>query len=391
MALVREVSPAGQRLLEAAARVGQEVAGPAADDVDINARFPHEAITAMRAEGLLGAFVPVDYGGSGCTVTDLSLLCTELGKHCGSAAMVFAMHQIQVACLVDAGRGVPYFDDLLVEIASSGRLIASATTEQGVGGNVRSSICAVEYDGEKMSIRKQASVISYGAFVDDILVTARRDADAADSDQVLVHVQRPNLTLDKQIDEWDTLGMRGTCSVGFELYATGTVDQILPRSYAVLSAQTMLPVTHITWASMWLGIAENAVQKARAFVRAAARKQAGTLPPGARHLAVVVGQLDRVRALVEACVRDYEEARVDLANATTMAATIRMNNLKLCVSADVVAIVRASLEICGLAGFRNGTPYSLGRQLRDAQSAPLMIHNDRILEHNASLLCILKD
>jgi acyl-CoA dehydrogenase len=74
-----------------------------------------------------------------------------------------------------------------------------------------------------------------------------------------------------------------------------------------------------------------------------------------------------------------------------MAFTIRMNNLKLCVSEDVVAIVQASLEICGLDSYRNGTVSSLGRQLRDAQSAPLMVHNDRLIDHNAGLLCITKD
>ncbi len=391
MSLLSDISPAGREFLAAATYIGIEVLAPAADEVDAEARFPHEAVAAMRAEGLLGAFVPAELGGGGCTVTDLSLICTELGKHCGSSAMIFAMHQIQVACIVDAGRGLPYFDELLTEIATRGRLIASATTELGIGGNVRASLCAVEYDGEKISLRKQASVISYGAYVDDVLVTARRDLDAAASDQVIVHVQRPNLTLDDQIDVWDTLGMRGTCSVGFELYATGTTDQILPLPYADVSAQTMLPVTHITWASLWLGIAEHAVTKARKLVRAAARKQPGTLPPSARHLATVVGQLERVRALVEMGVRDYERVRRDLSVGSTMAFTIQMNNLKLCVSADVFAIVKGSLEICGLAGFRNGTEYSLGRQLRDSQSASLMVHNDRILDHNASLLCILKD
>ncbi|MCU1366996.1 MAG: Acyl-CoA dehydrogenase [Ilumatobacteraceae bacterium] len=391
MPLVTEISPTGRDLLGIATRIGEEIAAPHADDVDANARFPHESIQAMRDGGLLGAFVPERFGGGGCSITDLSLICTELGKHCGSSAMIFAMHQIQVACIVDTCQGLPYFDDLLAEIARAGRLIASATTEAGIGGNVRSSICAVEYDGEKISLRKQASVISYGAYVDDILVTARRDPDAAASDQVIVHVQRPNLTLDNQIDEWDTLGMRGTCSVGFELYATGTVDQILPRPYAEVSAGTMLPVTHITWASLWLGIAEHAVRKARAVVRAAARKQPGTLPPSARHLATVVGQLDRFRALVAACVRDYELARVDPAIGASMAFTIQMNNLKLLASTDVFAIVHASLEICGLSAYRNGTEFSLGRQLRDAKSASLMVHNDRILDHNASLLCILKD
>ena len=390
MSLVGEVSEVGAAMLAAAIRVGVDFAGPAANSVDVDARFPSEAIDAMRREGLLAALVPARYGGGGCTYTDLSVVCTELGKHCSSAAMVFAMHQIQVACIVEHCKGLRYFDDLLTEIAQTGRLIASATTEAGIGGDVRSSLCSVECDGEKIRIEKNASVISYGNYVDDVLVTARVSTHAAASDQVIVHVCRPNLTLEPN-GEWDTIGMRGTSSVGFLLQATGTVDQIVPTKYAEVSARTMLPVSHITWASLWLGIAENAVQKARVHVRSAARKSPGTLPPSALHLAETFGVLEKIRALLETGVHEYERVRHDADAATSMSFTIRMNNLKLSVSQDVLDVVQQCLFICGIAGFRNDSPYSLGRQLRDANSARLMVHNDRILDHNASLLCAMKD
>ena len=390
MSLVDEASEVGASMLAAAVRIGVAVAGPAADSVDAEARFPAEAIDALRTEGLLAALVPAKYGGGGCTYTDLSVVCTELGKHCSSAAMVFAMHQIQVACIVEHCQGLQYFDELLTEIAHSGRLLASATTEAGVGGDVRSSLCAVEYDGEKISIAKDASVISYGGYVDDVLVTARASTIAATSDQVIVHVCRPNLTLEPT-GEWDTIGMRGTSSIGFALSATGTVEQIVPTKYAEVSARTMLPVSHITWASLWLGIAENAVQKARVFVRSAARKSPGTLPTSALHLAETFAALEKIRALIEIGVHEFERVRHDVDAATSMSFAIRMNNLKLSVSQDVLAVVQQCLFICGIAGFRNDTQYSLGRQLRDANSARLMVHNDRILDHNASLLCVMKD
>jgi len=44
------------------------------------------------------------------------------------------------------------------------------------------------------------------------------------------------------------------------------------------------------------------------------------------------------------------------------------------------------LMICGMAGYKNGTDYSVGRHLRDLYSAPLMINNDRIAQNTASLL-----
>ena len=203
-------------LLDLVAKIGREVARPAAAAVDSESRFPHESIEALREGGLLAALIPESHGGPGCTYADVAAMCTELGRHCGSTAMVFAMHHIQVACVVEHGQGTPYFDELMRDIALRGRLMASATTELGVGGDVRSSICAVESDGDTFRLEKNASVISYGEHVDDVLVTARRSPDAAASDQVIIHVQRPAMQLTPN-GTWDAFGMRGTCSIGFLL------------------------------------------------------------------------------------------------------------------------------------------------------------------------------
>ena len=55
-----------------------------------------------------------------------------------------------------------------------------------MGGDLRRSVCAVERDGPRIRVIKQAPVISYGEEADDILLTARRAPDAAAADQVLV-------------------------------------------------------------------------------------------------------------------------------------------------------------------------------------------------------------
>ena len=384
------LSPSGRARLATVQRIGREIVAAAAVDVDRDSRFPSESIDALRSEGLLAALVPTRYGGGGCTYTDIAAMCRELGQHCGSTAMVFAMHQIQVACIVEYGQGEAHFDQFLSEIASRGRLIASATTEAGVGGDVRTSICAVEQFGDKFRLEKNATVISYGDHVDDVLVTARRDADAAASDQVIVHVQRPLLEMEPR-GTWDAFGMRGTCSIGYLLRATGTIDQIVPTPYSVLSERTMLPVTHILWSSLWLGLADDAMTKARTFVRAAARKSPGVTPLGARHLAVAQANLDTMRATIEGALAEYEAMRAEPNVESTLSFAIRMNQLKLTSSTLVVEIIQAAMHVCGIAAYRNDTPFSLGRQLRDAYSAALMVHNDRIIEHNASLLCIAKE
>ena len=65
---------------------------------------------------------------------------------------------------------------------------------------------------------------------------------------------------------------------------------------------------------------------------------------------------------------------------------LRINNLKLTASTLVVEIVTEALGICGILAYKNDSQWSLGRQLRDAHSAALMINNDRIQDTNAALL-----
>ncbi len=68
-----------------------------------------------------------------------------------------------------------------------------------------------------------------------------------------------------------------------------------------------------------------------------------------------------------------------------------MNNLKVATSQLAVDIAQRALSICGISGYRNDSLFAVGRHLRDAHSASLMIANERIHASSASLLLVLKD
>src|SRR4051812_623335 len=97
-------------------RIGLEVAGPNANDVDKQARFPHETLAALKKEKLLGAFVPQELGGLGCDITTLGSMCESLGQHCSASGMVLAMHHIQVGCIVRHHGGSPAIASYLREL-----------------------------------------------------------------------------------------------------------------------------------------------------------------------------------------------------------------------------------------------------------------------------------
>jgi acyl-CoA dehydrogenase len=369
--------------------VARGVVASFAADVDRRARFPKEAIDALRDDRLLSVLVPAELGGDGATIEEVSAMTTSLSRACASTGMVFAMHQIQVACLVQYG-GSQYLTDYVAEeVVGKQVLLASATTEVGTGGDIRSSRCAVEIAGATFCLDKQAPVISYGSYADAVLATARRGPDRPESDQVLVLCQRPGLVL-SALSEWDTLGFRGTCSQGFELHATGPIDAILPEEFGSISAETMLPVSHLLWSSVWVGIAQAAVAQASQYVRQQARRRPGTMTAASTHLADLVASLQQFEALLQRGLSMYAQA-CDSGSADQMELALFMNGLKVTASKSVLDITVGALGVCGIEGYREDSPFSLGRLIRDAHGAALMVSNDRITAHSAQMLLVMKE
>lgn len=361
-----------------------ELAAGHADDVDRTARFPHEGVDSLRDLGAMSALA------DGISFPTVAQACHVLARSCSATAMVFAMHSIEVACLLGHREDWAWLDGYLLDLRRDQRLIASVTSEIGTGGDMGRSIAAVETaeDGS-CSFTKQAPTVSYGSYADDFLTSLRRDPAAEGGDQVMVLSSREQTTLD-QFGTWDPLGMRGTCSPGFTIAAQFSAEQVVPAPYTRIGAETMVPASHLLWSHVWTGIATEAFDRARKSVKA------GAVPAGSgrgQRLSELHGELAAVRAQVAEAMERWlrEAAEPGRPALSTMSATLRHNALKTSVSAAVARITSGALEVCGIAGYRNDSPFSVGRLLRDSLSASLMVSNDRLHETNASLLMVVKE
>ncbi len=372
----------GSLVLQRTAAVAGAAAAEA-NEVDQEARFPKAAIDAAREQKLLGMLIPVAFGGFGASIHDVTEVCYTLGRACASAAMIFAMHQTKVACLVRHGSGSRYHEELMRRVATEQLLLASSTTEGQNGGNIRSSAAAVERNATEISLVRNATVISYGAEADGIVTIARRANDAASSDQVLLALTKDHYTLERG-QGWETLGMRGTCSAGFELKIEGPAEMIFPEAYEKIHAQTMTPVAHLTWSSVWAGIAAAAVERAQRFIRKAARGAGGQMPPGAAHYTAAKMSLAKLRAMITTNLDAYTTHEYDERALVSLDFQSAINLLKVQASELAVETAMHAMRACGLSGYRNDGEFSVGRHLRDALSAPLMINNDRILGNIAT-------
>lgn len=391
---IRETARSGERILadgltskpanisariEAVAAVAKHYA----DEVDRDARFPFETFDALRSQRLLGLLLPRDCGGEAASVSDVADICYALGRACSSSAMIYAMHQANVACVSRHADRNGKFSAILRRIGTEQLLVASSTTEGQNGANVRVSASAIVAEGDRFTLSRNASVVSYGTAADVIVSTARRSPDSLPTDQVLAILFRENYQLARTV-HWDVMGMRGTCSEGFQLEASGDCVQVLIDPYERIHRRTMMPVTHLLWAACWAGVAAGAVERAQLFVRKASRSAKGVLPPGAPLATQASLTLMTLASLVQSALADYERRAASVDGLEDIAFQTSLNLLKVAASENAITAVMHAFNACGIAGYRNDSEFSMARSLRDILSTSIMINNSRILANVAT-------
>ncbi|MBD9725903.1 acyl-CoA/acyl-ACP dehydrogenase [Streptomyces caniscabiei] len=375
----------GRELAIIAAETAARTLADHADLVDRDGVFPEASVAALARTGLLNAVLPHHLGGMGLSTATLSEVARTLGRACGSTAMIWTMHQVQLACVarhIDAADAA--LAELFTLIVAGNGLIASVTSELGVGGNLRESRVPCHSEGGRVSFVKQAPTISYGLMADAFLITARRNSEAAASDQVLVLASRDQVEL-QDVGEWDVMGMRGTRSPGCRIAVDVPSAQVLSTPFAEVAAHTMVPLSHILWSAAWIGIAEEAARRATHRLRQNGRLGKQGAAPDLR-LASIGQRLDALNGLLQSVIRGYEQLDETNTGIVTSDFAVEANSLKLAASTETVEIAETALEICGMQGYQERGVHSVARMLRDLYSARLMISNSRLQETNATAM-----
>ena len=221
-------------------------------------------------------------------------------------------------------------------------------------------------------------MISYGAQADAVVTTARRDANADASDQVLVVFEKKNYSLEIT-GGWDTLGMRGTCSSGFALKAIGAPEQIMPVPYGEDSQRN-----HGAHLASDVGGQLGRHRRRRGGAGAQIHAQGASVPARCRRACRIspksLAKLRSLRALIAASLNRYESIAQD------------PKALSLGGFPDRDQSSEGGRFGTG-GGNRDGGdarhgPFRLSQRhrgfasaaaLRDVLSSPIMINNDRIL------------
>jgi alkylation response protein AidB-like acyl-CoA dehydrogenase len=252
--------PTDADLIDRAAAVGGQIAGDASRH-DVEGTFVEEGLQGLREAGLLALAVPAELGGLGATVRQVAMVQRELAHHCGSTALATSMHQHVVAFTAwRFRRGMPGAEGTLRRVADEGVLLVS--TGGGDFTHPRGEATKVD-GGYRVSGRKQfASQSNFG----DVLSTMFVYEDPEQGRRVLnmaVPVRAEGVTV---LDNWDTLGMRGTASNDVVLEDVFVPeDKVLAnRPYGVVDPplQVIASIAMPIISAVYLGVAEAAYEAA---------------------------------------------------------------------------------------------------------------------------------
>lgn len=175
---------------------------------DESDRFVAENYVLLKEAGLVKAAVPLEFGGGGAEIAELCEMLRIMARACGSTALAFAMHTHQVAIPAWRWRhqNVAAVEPLLKRVAAENLILLSSGGSDWIGGSGK----AEKVDGGyRITARK---VFTSGAVAGDILMTgAIHQGD--DGKEHVIHFGVPMRAPEVSVmDNWRTLGMRGTGS-----------------------------------------------------------------------------------------------------------------------------------------------------------------------------------
>lgn len=119
---------------------------PYAKDVDGNARFPEEALTALNAAGFNAVHVPEAYGGQGADSVATCIVIEEVARVCGSSSLIPAVNKLGTMGLILNGS-----EELKQQVLGDlveGKMASYCLSEREAGSDAASMRTRAKADGD---------------------------------------------------------------------------------------------------------------------------------------------------------------------------------------------------------------------------------------------------
>ncbi|WP_433599534.1 acyl-CoA dehydrogenase [Nocardia sp. CA-135953] len=345
--------------LRAAIRgLAEKEIAPYAKDVDGNARFPEEALTALSAAGFNAVHVPEAYGGQGADSVATCIVIEEVARVCGSSSLIPAVNKLGTMGLILNG-SEELKQKVLPDIVD-GEMASYALSEREAGSDAAGMRTRAEQDGDDWIINGSKCWITNGGKSSWYTVMAVTDAEkgANGISAFLVHKDDEGFVVGPLEHK---LGIKGSPTA--ELYFENCRvpgDRIVgaPGTGFKTALQT-LDHTRPTIGAQAVGIAQGALDAAIAYTKD--RKQFGTAIADFQNtqfmLADMAMKIEAARLMVYTSAARAERGEKNLGFISAAAK---------CFASDVaMEVTTNAVQLFGGAGYT--TDFPVERMMRDAK------------------------
>ncbi|MDO4545243.1 MAG: acyl-CoA dehydrogenase family protein [Bacillota bacterium] len=166
-----------QELLRSAfAEFAKEKIAPNAAKWDEEDYCPVELMPEMGEIGILGVFVPEEYGGVGLGHTERVMALEEIARYSAGLAMMVFTHQLGMAAILDFGTEEQK-NKYLPEMCAGTKICGLAVTEPGGGSDVAGQKTGAELADGQWTINGRKCFITNSHIADTTVVTCRTGED----------------------------------------------------------------------------------------------------------------------------------------------------------------------------------------------------------------------
>ena len=354
-----EISEELVALQDVTRRFAAETLAPGARQWDREADIPRSVVAQLAELGLLGVFIPTEYGGSGLGDLAATVIMEEIARHCGSTALMLDAHNALCSAHLLVAASDAQKSKYLPDLASGKYLGAWALSEPSCGSDAAALQTTAKLEGDTWVLNGSKQWITNGHYAGLYIVTAKTTAEGGPKGISAFIVERDTPGLEIGAKE-DKMGMRGSDTVGL------TFDNLrIPKenlcgelNCGFLDCMKVLERGRITISALAVGLARGALEESLAYakVRTAFKKPIFEHQSIQFMLADMATEIDAARLLTR-------EAAIlaDAGEPSNIAASIS----KLFSSEMATRACLDAIQIHGGMGYTKEVPVE--RYLRDAK------------------------
>ena len=150
---------------------------PIAAELDEKEQFTQNAREKLAEMGMLGTYIPEEYGGAGLSYLTYIACCEELAKYCASTSIMFSVHGSLCSWPILEFGTEEQKQKYLVPLAQGEKLGAMGLTEPSAGTDAAGVRTTAVLKGDKYILNGTKIFITNGYYADTYVIFARTNPD----------------------------------------------------------------------------------------------------------------------------------------------------------------------------------------------------------------------